>query len=158
MQLVERPVVSVWRASWQPLILSLGPGEVPRVAPLGVDGYALGFALVISIVTGVLFGVVPAWQASRPELQNTLKDNTRGATGDGQRHFARAGPSSPALALALSPRSPSRDCCRASSMASARRTRSRSSRSPSCLASWPFSRVSSRRCVPAESIHWKRCG
>jgi len=73
------------------LILSLDPGEVPRVAPVGVDGYALGFALLISIVTGVLFGVVPAWQASRPELQNTLKDNTRGATGDGQRHFARAG-------------------------------------------------------------------
>jgi putative ABC transport system permease protein len=42
-------------------------------------------------VTGILFGVVPAWQASRPELQHTLKDNTRGATGDGQRHFARAG-------------------------------------------------------------------
>ena len=39
----------------------------------------------------MLFGVVPAWQASRPELQNTLKDNTRGATGDGQRHLARAG-------------------------------------------------------------------
>ena len=30
-------------------------------------------------------------QASKPELQSTLKDNTRGATGDGQRHFARAG-------------------------------------------------------------------
>ena len=39
----------------------------------------------------MLFGVVPAWQASRPELQSTLKDNTRGSTGDGQRHFARAG-------------------------------------------------------------------
>ena len=47
--------------------------------------------MVLSVVTGILFGVVPAWQASRPELQNTLKDNTRGSTGDGQRHFARAG-------------------------------------------------------------------
>jgi putative ABC transport system permease protein len=73
------------------LILALDPGEVPRVAPVSVDGYALSFALALSIVTGVLFGVVPAWQASRPELQNTLKDNTRGATGDGQRHFARSG-------------------------------------------------------------------
>ena len=73
------------------LILALDPGEVPRVAPVGVDGYALSFALLLSIVTGVLFGVVPAWQASRPELQSTLKDNTRGSTGDGQRHFARAG-------------------------------------------------------------------
>lgn len=73
------------------LILALDPGEVPRVAPVTVDEWALGFALVLSIVTGLLFGVVPAWQASRPELQHTLKDNTRGATGDGQRHFARSG-------------------------------------------------------------------
>ena len=73
------------------LILALDPGEVPRVAPVSVDGWALSFALLLSVLTGVLFGVVPAWQASRPELQHTLKDNTRGATGDGQRHFARAG-------------------------------------------------------------------
>jgi len=73
------------------LILALDPGEVPRVAPIGVDGRALGFAMVLSMITGVLFGVVPAWQASKPELQNTLKDNTRGTTGDGNRHIARAG-------------------------------------------------------------------
>ena len=73
------------------LILALDPGEVPRVAPVAVDRWALTFALALSVITGVLFGVVPAWQASRPELQHTLKDNTRGATGDGQRHLARAG-------------------------------------------------------------------
>ena len=73
------------------LILALDPGEVPRVAPVGVDGWALSFALILSVVTGILFGVVPAWQSSRPELQNTLKDNTRGSTSDGQRHLARAG-------------------------------------------------------------------
>jgi len=73
------------------LILALDPGEVPRVAPIGVDGRALGFAVVLSMITGVLFGVVPAWQASKPELQHTLKDNTRGTTGDGHRHVARAG-------------------------------------------------------------------
>ncbi len=85
-------VLGVLLAFWGvDLILALDPGEVPRVAPVSVDGWALGFALILSVVTGVLFGVVPAWQASRPELQNTLKDNTRGATGDGQRHLARAG-------------------------------------------------------------------
>ena len=73
------------------LILALDPGDVPRVAPIVVDGQALTFAVVLSIVTGLLFGVVPAWQASRPELQNTLKDATRGTTGDGQRHLARMG-------------------------------------------------------------------
>jgi putative ABC transport system permease protein len=73
------------------LILALDPGEVPRVAPIGVDGRALTFAIVLSMVTGILFGVVPAWQASKPQLQNTLKDNTRGTTGDGNRHIVRAG-------------------------------------------------------------------
>lgn len=71
------------------LILALDPGEVPRVAPIAVDGTALAFAAGLSLVTGLLFGVVPAWQASRPELQSTLKDQARGSTGDGARHYAR---------------------------------------------------------------------
>lgn len=73
------------------LILALEPGEIPRVAPIAVDGQALGFAFALSVLTGLLFGVVPAWQASRPELQSTLKDATRGTTGDGHRHVARMG-------------------------------------------------------------------
>lgn len=81
-------LVAFWSVD---LILALDPGEVPRVAAIGVDGRALSFALVLSMITGVLFGVVPAWQASKPELQSTLKDNTRGSTGDGHRHVARAG-------------------------------------------------------------------
>ncbi|MDP1570389.1 MAG: ABC transporter permease [Vicinamibacterales bacterium] len=71
------------------LILALDPGEVPRVAPITVNGQALAFASGLSVLTGLLFGLVPAWQASRPELQSTLKDQTRGSTGDGGRHYAR---------------------------------------------------------------------
>ncbi|MEY4636653.1 MAG: hypothetical protein RJA55_2451 [Acidobacteriota bacterium] len=85
-------VLGVLLAFWSvDLILALDPGDVPRVAPIGVDGRALAFAFALSLVTGVLFGVVPAWQASKPQLQSTLKDNTRGATGDGHQHLARAG-------------------------------------------------------------------
>ncbi len=73
------------------LILALEPGEIPRVAPIAVDRQALTFAMGLSIITGLLFGVVPAWQASRPALQSTLKDATRGTTGDGTRHIARMG-------------------------------------------------------------------
>ena len=85
-------VLGVLLAFWSvDLILALDPGEVPRVAPIGVDGRALTFAFALSLVTGILFGVVPAWQASKLQLQSTLKDNTRGATGDGHQHLARAG-------------------------------------------------------------------
>ncbi|MGE0815523.1 MAG: ABC transporter permease [Vicinamibacterales bacterium] len=72
-------------------ILALDPGDVPRVAPIGVDGAALAFAFVVSVVTGILFGLVPAWQASQPDLQSALKESARGTTADGHRRFARAG-------------------------------------------------------------------
>ncbi|MGE0463052.1 MAG: ABC transporter permease [Vicinamibacterales bacterium] len=85
-------VLGVLLAFWGvDLILALEPGEIPRVAPIAVNGQALLFALGLSVLTGLLFGVVPAWQASRPELQSTLKDATRGTTGDGHRHLARMG-------------------------------------------------------------------
>jgi putative ABC transport system permease protein len=85
-------VLGVIFAFWSvDLILALDPGDVPRVAPIGVNGEALAFALLLSVATGVLFGVVPAWQASRPELQSALKESSRGTTGDGHRQYARAG-------------------------------------------------------------------
>jgi len=85
-------VLGVILAFWGvDFILALDPGDVPRVAPIGVNGEALAFALTLSVVTGVLFGVVPAWQASRPELQSALKESARGSTGDGHRQYARAG-------------------------------------------------------------------
>jgi predicted permease len=83
------------------LILALDPGEVPRVTPISVDGTALLFAVALSVVTGVLFGVGPAWQASRPQLQSTLKDATRGTTGEGSRHLARMGLVLAEVALSL---------------------------------------------------------
>ena len=83
------------------LILALEPGEIPRIAPIAVDSQALAFAVGLSVITGLLFGVVPAWQASRPELQSTLKDATRGTTGDGHRHLARMGLVLAEVALSL---------------------------------------------------------
>ena len=85
-------VLGVLLAFWGvDLILALDPGEVPRVTPISVDATALLFAVGLSLLTGVLFGVGPAWQASRPQLQSTLKDATRGTTGEGSRQFARMG-------------------------------------------------------------------
>ena len=85
-------VLGVLLAFWGvDLILALEPGEVPRVTPIAVDATALLFAVVLSLITGMLFGVGPAWQASRPQLQSTLKDATRGTTGEGSRQFARMG-------------------------------------------------------------------
>jgi putative ABC transport system permease protein len=73
------------------LILALDPGEVPRVTPIAVDGSALAFAAGLSVLTGLIFGLVPAWKASKPDLQSTLKEQARGSTGDGARQYVRSG-------------------------------------------------------------------
>ena len=83
------------------LILALDPGEVPRVTEIRVDATALFFAVGLSLLTGLLFGVGPAWQASRPQLQSTLKDATRGTTGEGTRQLARMGLVLAEVALSL---------------------------------------------------------
>ncbi|HEY9141714.1 MAG TPA: ABC transporter permease [Bryobacteraceae bacterium] len=47
------------------------------LAPIGIDGRVLAFTLALSLLAGVLFGLVPAWRASRIDLYNILKDTGR---------------------------------------------------------------------------------
>ncbi len=53
-------------------------GIVSSTGPLGITGSldwrVFGFTFVLALATGVVFGLVPAWQATSPELANTLKD------------------------------------------------------------------------------------
>ena len=53
------------------------PYGVPRVARVAMDLRVLGAAAGLSLVTGVLFGVLPAWQLSRPDLTTGLKEGPR---------------------------------------------------------------------------------
>ena len=57
------------------------PDNVPRADEIGVDGGVFVFTLVVSLLTGIIFGLVPALQASKPDLNETLKEGGRGATG-----------------------------------------------------------------------------
>lgn len=61
----------------------------------------LGFALAVSAVTGLAFGLVPAWLASRVDVNAALKQGTRGATGDRSQHRLRNGLIVLQMALAL---------------------------------------------------------
>lgn len=54
---------------------------VPRAEEISLNGPVLLFSTVVAILTGFLFGVVPAWQSARVDLQQTLKEAGRGATG-----------------------------------------------------------------------------
>ena len=66
-------------ATWLTSLLgSLNPtdtfGELGRVAAITIDGRVLGFTLIISLVTGLLFGLLPAFRLSRPDLNVSLKE------------------------------------------------------------------------------------
>lgn len=67
------------------VLLSLLPADIPRLNEVEVNGGLLAFVFLISTVTGLLFGLIPALQASRPDLVVNLKEGTQGA-GSGARH------------------------------------------------------------------------
>jgi predicted permease len=58
------------------------PQNIPRIGTIQLDASVLGFTLLISLATGVIFGLVPAWQASHVDLNSSLKSGTR--TGGGR--------------------------------------------------------------------------
>jgi putative ABC transport system permease protein len=66
------------------LLVSIVPKGLPRVGEASVDGRVLGFTVLIALATGILFGLVPALQASKSDLVEALKEGGKGA-GDGAR-------------------------------------------------------------------------
>jgi len=63
------------------LLVRLAAGQLPRAESVGLDYRVLAFTAAISLITGVAFGLVPAVRASSPELQQSLREGTRGSTG-----------------------------------------------------------------------------
>jgi predicted permease len=59
----------------------LGPQSVPRLSEVGIRGDALFFTFLISVLSGILFGLAPALRVSRIDLQTVLKDADRGSAG-----------------------------------------------------------------------------
>jgi predicted permease len=71
------------------LLVSLNPPNIPRLAEINIDPRVLGFTLLVSLLTGVIFGLVPALQASKPDLNETLKEGARGSSVGGSRQNLR---------------------------------------------------------------------
>ena len=65
--------------------IRLLPETLPRAEDVGLDGHVLVFTFTISILAGVVFGLVPALKMSRSGLQETLKEGGRGASAARQR-------------------------------------------------------------------------
>jgi predicted permease len=64
-------------------IYILGANSIPRLQDVGIDGRVLLFTLAVSLFSGLLFGLAPAFRNSRLDLTSTLKDSSRGAAGAG---------------------------------------------------------------------------
>src|SRR6185369_4110764 len=63
------------------VLTSVGPTSTPRLSEVTIDARVLAFTLVISLLTGVIFGLIPALQATKPEINEWLKDGQRSASG-----------------------------------------------------------------------------
>jgi putative ABC transport system permease protein len=75
-------VVGTALAAWAvDAVKALGPRGVPRLADVAIDGPVLGFTVLIAIVTGLLFGLIPALHAARTNIGEMLKESTRGSSG-----------------------------------------------------------------------------
>jgi putative ABC transport system permease protein len=77
---VAGTVLAVWSVS---AIVALAPAELPRVDAIRIDATVLGFALLVSVVTGLLFGLAPLLQSGRVDVMSTLRDGGREAVGGG---------------------------------------------------------------------------
>jgi putative ABC transport system permease protein len=66
------------------LLVAASPTDLPRAAEIGLDLRVVLFTLGVSVLTGVVFGVVPALQASRSDITESLKEGGRGSTEGGR--------------------------------------------------------------------------
>jgi putative ABC transport system permease protein len=71
-------------------IQKLSAGSIPRVAEIRIDSSVLFFAILVSLATGILFGLAPAWQASRSTIGAVLKEGGRSSTSSSGRWMRNA--------------------------------------------------------------------
>ncbi len=79
-------LVAEWATS---ALIAAVPQNIPRADTIQLDGAVFAFTLIISLATGIVFGLVPAWQASHVDLTTALKAGTWGASGGEGKHRVR---------------------------------------------------------------------
>ena len=80
-------VLAMWGVD---LLIAVSGDNLPPTAQVRIDGTVLGFTLLVSLITGVLFGLAPALRTMRVNLSNSLKEGGR-STGEGvQRNLTRS--------------------------------------------------------------------
>ncbi len=75
-------VIAVWGSG---VLVGLAPRDIPRLGEVGLDVRVLGFTLIVTILTGVLFGLAPAFQGITENLSGRLREAGRGQS-EGRGH------------------------------------------------------------------------
>ncbi|MGA9998173.1 MAG: ABC transporter permease [Pyrinomonadaceae bacterium] len=81
-------LIALWGVD---LLVALSPNLLPRAKEIGIDKTVLGFTVLLSLLTGIFFGLAPALQHSRPNLNELLKEGkTTSGAGFGHRRLGSA--------------------------------------------------------------------
>ena len=83
------------------MLLQLAPETLPRIQTIGIDVYVLGFTLLLSLVTGLLFGIAPVLQIRKASFSAALKEGGRSSSDGGRRSLGRRALVVSEVALAL---------------------------------------------------------
>ncbi len=89
-------VLAFWGAK---VIVALAPENLPRVKEVSADLRVVSFTLIAALLTGMICGLIPAYQASKPNLYDSLKEGTRGVSR--RRHYIHEALVTAEVALAL---------------------------------------------------------
>jgi predicted permease len=71
------------------LLVSIAPQGLPRIGEIGIDATVLAFTAAVSVLAGLLFGLLPVLKFANPHLASTLKEGGRGSSDGRSRHRAR---------------------------------------------------------------------
>src|SRR5262249_19316496 len=72
------------------LLIAFSADRVPRLNEIRLDVRSLGFTLLVSRLTGLLFCLAPSWQTTKPDLNVALKDSGRGSADGAKRNRLRS--------------------------------------------------------------------
>ena len=80
-------LLAVW---WSDLLVALGGDDIPRSVNVAIDWRVLGFTVGVSMLTGLVFGLVPAFHSSKTALVESLKEGGRGTGESARRNPVRS--------------------------------------------------------------------
>jgi predicted permease len=91
-------LLATWLAE---LLARNAAGSIPRADEIHVDAVTVAFATAVALVTGTLFGIVPAWHAARTDVNDTLKSEARGGSASRRRALGAFAVAELALSMIL---------------------------------------------------------